>query len=80
LKEFGPQVNQYDLVNLDNRKAYARLMVKGMTTAPFSLNRLFKPEAGNPSLAKLIKSLSAMKYGKSKEAIESEMVTRMQMK
>jgi hypothetical protein len=80
LKEFGPQVNQYDLVNLDNYKAYARLMVKGMTTAPFSLNRLFKPEAGNPSLAKLIKSLSAMKYGKSKEAIEAEMVARMQMK
>lgn len=80
LKEFGPQVNQYDLVNLDNRKAYARLMVKGMTTAPFSLNRLFKPEIGNPSLAKLIKSLSAMKYGKSKEAIEAEMVARMQMK
>jgi hypothetical protein len=80
LKQFGPQVNQYDLVNLDNFKGYIRLMVKNTTTNPFSLNHTFKVQPGNPALAKLIKNLSAMKYGKSQEAVELEMMQRMQMK
>ncbi|HPS28540.1 MAG TPA: type IV secretion system DNA-binding domain-containing protein, partial [Candidatus Paceibacterota bacterium] len=54
LKEFGPIINAYDLVNLDNFKAYTRLMVNNTTTEPFSLNKMFKPKPGNPTLAKLM--------------------------
>lgn len=79
LKEFGPIINAYDLVNLDNYKAYTRLMVNNTTTAPFSLNKLFRPKPGNPTLAKLIKDLSALKYGRSRAEIDLQMVERMEM-
>ncbi len=79
LKEFGPIVNIYDLVNLDNFKAYARLMANNATTPSFSLNKTFKPQPGNPTLAKLIKNLSSLKYGRSRAEIDLQMMERMQM-
>lgn len=79
LKEFGPVVNAYDLVNLDNFKAYARLMVNNATTEPFSLNKTFKPKPGNLTLANLMKELSALKYGRPRTEIDLQMSDRMRM-
>jgi len=79
LKEFGPIINAYDLVNLDNFKAYTRLMVNNTTTEPFSLNKTFKLKPGNPTLAKLMKELSALKYGRSRAEIDLQMAERMRM-
>ena len=54
-------------------------MVNNTTTEPFSLNKMFKPKPGNPTLAKLMKELSALKYGRSRAEIDLQMSERMRM-
>jgi len=74
--EFEPVFDENDLMNFDNYNAAFRLLIKGETSKPFNLVT-FPPTKGNPETAKLIKELSRIKYGRPREAVESELYERL---
>ena len=77
-KEFSPVISQYDLVNVEKYNAYIRLLVDNQSTRPFNLKPPSLPP-GNPEIAKIIKQISALKYGRPKAEIEKEILERRTM-
>ena len=74
-KEFSPVISQYDLVNVEKYNAYIKLLVDNQSTRPFNLQPLSLPP-GNPEIAKIIKQISSLKYGRPKAEIEREILAR----
>lgn len=62
VKHFEPVFSASDLMGLDNRKAYLKLLIGGNTTAPFNIETL-EAKKPNLQLAEKIKEYSALKYG-----------------
>ncbi len=70
-KQFQPVFEQFDLMNLDNRNAYMKLLSKGRPVRPFSLETLPFPR-GDLSRAEKLKELSYLTYGKDRKEVEAE--------
>ncbi len=62
-KQFEPVFTAADLIGIDNRKAYVKLLMSGMTALPFNLETLPGKES-NLEYGQKIKELSRLKYGK----------------
>lgn len=71
VKQFAPVYNQEDLINIDNRNAYVKLLLGGQTSKPFNILTLPRP-VGSAELANLLKEYSSTKYGKERSLIEKE--------
>jgi hypothetical protein len=74
-KQFEPSFSNQDLINLDNFKAAAKLMIKGQTSTPFSLETII-PQQGDEELIKQLKEYSRLTYGRAKEEIEQNILKR----
>src|SRR3990167_5651561 len=74
-KQFAPTFIAPDLLNIDNRNAYLKLLVDGQTTKPFNIKTI-APEKGNPEMAEYIKQLSRSKFARPREDIEEEIRAR----
>ena len=70
-KQFTPNFNEQDLINIDNYNAYVKLMIDGTISEGFNMTT-YPPEKGSRELAEAIKKLSMLKYGRDKEVIERE--------
>lgn len=70
-KQLEPVFTEQDLINLDNRNAYMKLLVAGRPMKPFSLETIQPPEGKRENIEKL-KELSYLKYGRAKEEVEAE--------
>ncbi len=77
-KEFAPVFNQYDVMNVPNLNGFIKPLIFGKTVSPFSfhLTPFEKRPPANPDLAKAIKELSRLKYGRDRNIIEAEIVER----
>lgn len=75
-KQFTPVFNKNDLIGLDNRNAYLKLLIEGATSRPFSIVTMDFPKS-NPDAAKVIKDYSATKYGKDRASVEKEISARL---
>ncbi len=74
-KEFAPSFTSYDLINIENRTAYTKLLINGTAAKPFNMGiNKFAPR--NRELAEAIKQLSRLKYGKHRAIIEEEIRAR----
>ncbi|MBI2055449.1 MAG: hypothetical protein HYT42_01010 [Candidatus Sungbacteria bacterium] len=73
--QFKPVFEEQDLLNIDNRNAYLKLLVNGQTTQPFNI-RTYPPGAKDESQALAIKGYSRLKYGRAREEIEAEIQNR----
>ncbi len=78
---FSPIFNQDDLINLENRNLYIKLLVDGEYPAPFSLTAdlnyaPFEWKQGNPEMGQLVKELSRLRYGRDRALVEAEMNKR----
>jgi hypothetical protein len=81
-KEYSPVFNEYDLINIEARTAYVKLLVDGTATRPFSMKTLNWPPEGStfhPGLTEKIKTLSRLKYGRDRALIEAEVNKRLTM-
>jgi hypothetical protein len=79
-KEYSPVFNEYDLINIEARTAYVKLLVDGTASRPFSMKTLnWPPEKSSfhPGLVEKIKTLSRLKYGRDRALIEAEINNRM---
>jgi hypothetical protein len=76
-KEFSPVFNQYDLVNIDAYKTYAKLLIDNAASKPFSMSTPW-PIAGieDKLVGKKIRSLSRLRYGSDKSIVDAEIKRR----
>ncbi|HBH46402.1 MAG TPA: hypothetical protein DDX47_03490 [Candidatus Jacksonbacteria bacterium] len=77
-KEFAPVFNEYDLVNVDRFNVYLKLLIDNAASRPFNMETL-PPQPGNSDLARAIKELSRLKYGRPKAEIDAEILLRTQL-
>jgi len=77
VKQYEPEFSQNDLINVDNFNSFAKLQISGQTTPSFSMQHI-KPQESNLEMAKQIKELSRLKYGRDISEVEKEILERMQ--
>jgi|SRR5579862_2467411 len=70
VKEFAPEFEEADLINLPNYQIYLKLMVNGVTSRPFSATTLPLPEAHSSRVPEIVKN-SRIRYAKKKEEVEA---------
>ncbi|MCE9643589.1 MAG: type IV secretion system DNA-binding domain-containing protein [Candidatus Andersenbacteria bacterium] len=70
-KEFMPYFTQTDLVNLDKYNAYIKLMIKGATSAPFSMETI-APVAETYNSKEKVLRVSRERYGSPRKEIEEK--------
>lgn len=78
-KEFKPVFNEFDLVNVDRYNAYIKLMVQGTASKPFNMATYPLLRNGNDKQAAAIRQLSRLKYGRSRAAVEAEILDASQV-
>ena len=78
--EYQPTFNEADLINIDKYNAYVKTNVHNEPVKPFSMDLtkdMTKVNAGrNEKVAAAIIQLSRLKYGRSRELVEAEIVQR----
>ncbi len=74
--EFKPRVSDNDLVNIENRNAYVKLMIDGAVSEPFNMATLPPMGEPNPKISEALKKLSRLKYGKDRRLIDMEIRER----
>jgi hypothetical protein len=68
-KQFAPTFTASDLMNIDNRNAYLRLLVNGKPAKPFNMEVLPPPQ-GKKDQIESLKELSYQKFGRPLEEVE----------
>jgi hypothetical protein len=75
-KQFEPDVSQNDLMNIENKNAYVKLIINGMVSRPFTLQALPPMGQSNPRVGEAIKQLSRLKFGKDRRLVEMKVQER----
>jgi len=75
-KQFEPVFTSYDLINLDNFNVYLKLIINGQVGMPFSLMP-YPLEKGDSSVEALVRERSREKYGRPREEVEKEILSRL---
>lgn len=78
-KQVEPVFSRNDLVNVDNHKGFAKILIDGVLTKPFSIQG-FPPTKGNQEIANAFKDLSRLKYGRDKDIVNREIMERTKIK
>ena len=74
-KQFEPTFTPQDIIKLENRTAYAKMLVKGSPAKPFNI-ATFPPPQGMEAIVDKIKELSYLKYGRDRAEVEAEIMSR----
>lgn len=74
-EQFAPNVTALDLMNIENRHAYIRLLAHGIPQKPFSIGTV-KPFGGDRARSTYLKELSYKRYGRPKLAVQEEIKKR----
>lgn len=70
-KEFEPHFTQTDLVNLAKYNAYIKLMIRGMTSKPFSMQTI-APVPDQFGKAEAVRKVSRERYSRPREVVEEK--------
>jgi hypothetical protein len=76
-KDFAPQFTAADLSKQPNVHAYIKMLVDGKYPPPFTLNTndavaLAERGDGNKEIARMVKEISRLKYGRDRDVVEAE--------
>lgn len=74
-KQFLPVFKASDIMNLDNRNCYMKLLVGGKPVTPFSMETI-PPFKGNPQIVPKLQELSYLVFGKDRNLIEQEILEK----
>ncbi|HEU4677510.1 MAG TPA: DUF87 domain-containing protein [Candidatus Paceibacterota bacterium] len=74
-KQFSPTFTAQDLMNVENRNAYVRILSNGMPTPPFSIRTLPPRETNHEYAAEMIR-YSHAQNGRPREEVEREIRER----
>lgn len=75
--KFKPTFTASDIIKIDNYNAYVSMLVAGQPTKPFNIKTL-APSKGHLDMVDSIKELSYMRYGRPREEVEDEIMSRYQ--
>ena len=76
-KQLEPVFTESDIINLDNRNAYLKLLVQGRPVKPFNIETL-APSVGNTTNIEKLKELSYLKFGRERAELEAEIMKKYQ--
>ena len=74
-KQFEPVFSAHDLMNVDNRKAFLRMLSGGRPVKPFNID-VPAPPMGNFEAIEQLKELSYLKYGRDRLEVERDVLRR----
>lgn len=74
-KQFAPVFTAQDLVNVDNRNCFARLLMNNELTRPFNM-KTYAPIQGDIELGHFLKELSRLRYGRDAQIVNREILDR----
>ena len=74
-KQFAPVFTARDIMNLDNRNAYLKILVDGRPIKPFNIETM-PPPKGSVEIAEKLKELSYLKFGRPREEVEAEVMKK----
>jgi hypothetical protein len=77
-KQFAPVFTANDLVNVDNRNLFVKLLINNELSKPFSM-KTNPPTKGDQELANHLKELSRLKYGRDASIVSREIMERTRM-
>jgi hypothetical protein len=69
--QFAPQFNQYDLANLPNWHACAKMTINGQVVPPFNLTTILPDVEPNPEVRERVLEHSRRVYGRPREEVET---------
>jgi hypothetical protein len=76
-QKFKPTFTASDIMKLDNFNSYVSMLVSGTPTKPFSMTSHWSmTPKGNTEIVEKIKELSYLKYGRVREEIEEEIMSK----
>jgi hypothetical protein len=74
-KQFEPVFDANDLMNVDNRNCFTKLLINSQVASPFNM-KTYPPTKGSPQIAEAIKELSKLKYGRSRDIVNEEIMKK----
>jgi len=74
-KQFVPVFSEYDVINIARFNAYVKLLIDNATSKAFNM-ATFPPSPSEQKVANAIKEYSRMKYGRSRQEVEMEILER----
>jgi hypothetical protein len=74
-KQFEPVFKANDLMNLDNRNAYLRMLINGKPAKPFNIETM-APPVGYARQVESLKEVSYHLYGKDRAEIEAQIMEK----
>ncbi|HYC83525.1 MAG TPA: type IV secretory system conjugative DNA transfer family protein, partial [Candidatus Paceibacterota bacterium] len=76
VKQFEPTFAEKDLIAVENQHAFAKLLIKGEPSKPFSFKTL-PVERGSGEVQDKLKELSRLTYGRDVSEVEREILSRL---
>ena len=73
--KFDPVFTASDISKIENYNSYVNMLVNGQPTKPFNMANI-PPEKGNPEVVEQLKQQSYMTYGRPREEVEAEIMSR----
>lgn len=77
-KQFQPVFNARDLINVDNRNCFVRLLMNNELTKPFNM-KTYAPTHGDQEVANALKELSRLRYGRDATIVNREIMSRVKL-
>ncbi|MEK9182193.1 MAG: TraM recognition domain-containing protein [Patescibacteria group bacterium] len=74
-KQFAPVFTAKDLMNIDNRNAYLKMLSNGRPVRPFNIETI-TPSAGDKENIAKLKELSYLKFGRDRASVEEEVAKK----
>lgn len=74
-KQFAPVFSASDLVNVDNRNLFAKVLINNELSKPFNM-KTYPPTHGDQETANYLKELSRLKYGRDAKIVNQEIMER----
>jgi hypothetical protein len=78
-KQFQPVFSKQDLINVDNYKGFAKILISNVLSKPFNIS-FYPPTHGDQEIANAFKELSRLKYGRDKNIVNKEIMERTKLK
>ena len=76
LKQFAPVFSEDDLINLENYRAYVKLLINGEPSLPFNIIT-FPSDQGNPARAAALNEYVSSRFGRPRPEVEDDILRRL---
>ncbi len=73
--QFAPIFKASDIMKIENRNAYAKILINGKPVSPFNLE-MVPPPVGHPEIIEQLRNLSYLKYGRDRATVDEAIMAR----